>query len=131
MVILLSVIGIIFTAAAGYVSLITVLGLSYMGIIVDVGLMAVAALFLEKLRKDMLEDKNISTKTFITAAEAVPVLLWTIMLGIVFYLDKSGYWHGQFFGGMFEILLSASAFGSGVVILISHIIIIAIKKSGK
>jgi len=131
MVILLSVIGIIFTAAAGYVSLITVLGLSYMGIIVDVGLMAVAALFLEKLRKDMLEDKNISTKTFITAAEAVPVLLWTIMLGIVFYLDKSGYWHGQFFGGMFEILLSVSAFGSSVVILISHIIIITIKKSGK
>jgi len=131
MVILLSVIGIIFTAAAGYVSLITVLGLSYMGIIVDVGLMAVAALFLEKLRKDMLEDKNMSTKTFITAAEAVPVLLWTIMLGIVFYLDKSGYWHGQFFGGMFEILLSVSAFGSSVVILISHIIIITIKKSGK
>ena len=130
MVILLFVIGMVFTAAAGYVSLITVLGLSFAGIIVDVGLMVVAALFLEKLRKDVLEDKNISAKTFITAAEAVPVLLWAVVLGIVFYLDKSGYWSGQFFGGMFELLLSLCAFLSSSVILIAHLIIYITKKSG-
>jgi len=124
MVILLSVIGIVFTAVSGFINMLITVYMGYLGLAVGAGVNLLFAVFMEKLREDMAEKTD--AKKFFIMAETVPLILSGLIFALVMYLDSINYW-GGFFGGMFETIWSFSSFAGSIMIMTFHMVILKIK----
>ena len=124
MTVLILILGLIASALLGFVNLLLIINMSYIGLAASVALCLSLALIYEKTRIKF----NIGIKKIIIAAELMPFLVCCACIGVVMYLSSIDYWGGQFFGGLFEFLYSIfSAVSTGCVLLV-HLIILAVKK---
>lgn len=81
-----------------------------------------------QLRRVCEDRFQLKTGTFVVLAEVPSFVASAIVFGIVYYLDYTGYWYGDFFGGLVEFFSSlswlvGSAFillGTGVICLFSY-----------
>lgn len=107
-IILLIAGGIAMTCALAFADLMLAVSIFPVGIVLAIALCIGVTLLLDLLRKKLSSSLGIGTAVFICSLYLPALAVALLSMGIVFHLDNSGYWDGQFFGGLFEYLLSLS-----------------------
>lgn len=124
--------GILISIAFAFFALILALIAFPIGFLIDLFLLLcfiVGMIYINKLCKD---NFKIGITKFTIYSELPSAILSILLFIFLNYLDSCNYWQGEFFGGLFEFLLSFSWLICSILILvvtiIVHIIIYALNK---
>ena len=123
--VLLTVLSIVLTGALGYSTLMLVMTLNYLGIFLALALVTVYVILLYFLKNKLFSAR------LLEVLEISTVVFWGIVFLFVMYLDDTGYWNGQFFGGLVEFLLSMFSLIVAVANFVLTNIVFLIKNSKK
>ncbi len=115
-IILLIAGGIAMTAALAFANMLLALFIFPVGIMLAIAVNLGVTYSLNLLRKKLSSSLGIGTAVFICTMYLPALVVALLSMGIVFHLDSSGYWDGQFFGGLFEYLLSLSGIITSAVL---------------
>ncbi|MGN1084825.1 MAG: hypothetical protein ACI4QX_07465 [Lachnospiraceae bacterium] len=109
--------GLLFAAAGSFGVMMCTLALFLPGIALDVLLIVAWVAVLLFAQHKLSAKFGIGKAALVVCTAVVPVAAAGIGLGIIWKLEDSGYWAGEWFGGLFETLWNFSAIiCSGIVL---------------
>lgn len=121
--IILTALSIVLTGALGYSTLMLVMSLNYLGIFLALALVTAYVIILYFLKNKLFSAR------LLEVLEISTVVFWGIAFLVVMYLDETGYWSGQFLGGLVEFLLSMFSLIVAVANFVLTNIVFLIKNS--